>query len=167
MNQAAFLDLLIRFSERPLPAVSGRHVYLWHGDEEALIRLLPAGAVERLDLHALAANLTQAPRAVDAARRLLVGAIRSWLHEELSWDQQQILMVSGCDLLSRYGVPLGTLFEVSSESTAVVLAVHPDDTGFRPAHPLPDYISLNPRAPLEYLQGTLGEGAIISAEEQP
>jgi hypothetical protein len=168
MSPAEFLDLLVRFAERPIPALAGRHVYLWHGDAERLVAALPGSAVRRLDLHALAAALPQAPRSAEAARRLLIQALRSQLGGLYALDRQQILVVTGCDLLSRYGVALTPFFEVASERLAIVLAIVPDETRFQPAEPLPDYVSLDARAPFNYLRAILGDGVTIgSVEELP
>jgi hypothetical protein len=166
MNQGEFLALLSRFAERPMPALAGRHVYLWHGPVDLLRRTLPGHTLQPLDLHALAAGLSQAPRSVDGARRLLLRAIRPRLAGLLPPDRQQVVVVTGCDLLSRYRVPLGPFFEIASERTAVVFVVPPEETRFQPAEPLPEYVSLNSHAPLDYLRGALGEGASIATVEE-
>jgi hypothetical protein len=166
VNQEEFLDLLCRFAERPMPALGGRHVYLWHGDVDPLGRALPGHTVRTLDLHALAASLSQAPSSMDGARRMLLRTIRPQIADLLSSDRQQVLVVTGCDLLRRYRVPLGSFFEIASEHTAVVFAVSPAETYFQPTEPLPEYVSLNPHAPLDYLRGALGEGAVIATVEE-
>ena len=70
MNQEEFLDLLRRFAERPMPALAGRHVYLWHGDVDPLRRALPGHTLRTLDLYALAASLSKA-KMLDQFHRLL------------------------------------------------------------------------------------------------
>lgn len=170
MKTAEFLDLLVRFAERPMPAHTGigRHVYLWHGEVERLIAAVPGAAMRRLDLHDLAAELPQAPRAVDAARRVLLQAIRSRLAGLAVAERQHIVVVTGCDLLSRYGAALAPFFEIASDRTAVVFAVSPAETQFQPTAPLPDYVSLDARAPFNHLHSILGERAVIdSIEELP
>ena len=162
MNQEEFLDLIRRFAARPLPAPAGRHVYLWHGETSSLMRAVPGHAARTLDLNVLAAGLPEAPMSTDGARRVLLRAIRDKVGDLVFSEQQQVLIVTGCDLLSRYRVPLGSFFEVSSERTAVVLVVPPVETRFRPAEPLPEYVSLTPHAHLDYLRAALGEGAIIA-----
>lgn len=164
MTQDEFLELLSRFAERPMPALTGRHVYLWHGGVDRLTGALPCSAVRMLDLHALAATLSQTPRSVDAARRLLLQAIRAQLADVLSSDRQQVIVVAGCDLIGRYGVPLGPFFEVVSERTAVVLTIPSEETHFQPTEPLPDYVSLLPHAPFDYLRAALGEGVVINTD---
>jgi hypothetical protein len=166
MNQEEFLDLLRRFAERPMPALEGRHIYVWHGNVDPLNRALPDQTVQILDLHTLAASLSQSPTSMDGARRVLLRAIRSQIADLLSSDRQQILVVTGCDLLSRYRVPLVSFFEIASERTAVAFAVSPDETYFQPAEPLPEYVSLNPRAPLDYLREAVGEGAVVATIEE-
>jgi hypothetical protein len=166
MNQEEFLDMLSRFAGRPMPALPGRHVYLWHGEVDPLRRALPGHTVRTLDLCALAASLSQAPSSMDGARRLLLRAIRPQVADLLSSDRQQVLVVTGCDLLSRYRMPLGSFFEIASERVAVVFAVSPADTDFLPTEPLPEYVSLNPHAPFDYLRGALGERAVIEPAEE-
>jgi hypothetical protein len=166
MNQEEFLDLLRRFAERPMPALAGRHVYLWHGDVGPLKRAWPGHTVRTLDLRALATGLSQAPSSMDGARRMLLRAIRRQINDLVSSDRQQVLVVTGCDLLSRYQVPLGSFFEIASEHTAVVFAISPSETHFQLTGPLPEYVSLNPHAPLDYLRGALGEGAMIATVEE-
>ena len=165
MTRDEFLDLLSRFAERPLPALSGRHLYLWHGSVEHLTAIVPGNVARTLDLHALAATLPHSPRSADAARRLLRDALRSQLAELPTLDRQRVLVVTGCDLLSRYRVPLGPFFEVASERLMVVLLVPPAETHFRPAEPIPDYVLLDPDAPFEYLQTLVGKGAVINTVE--
>jgi len=101
---------------------------------------------------------------MDGARRVLLRAIRLQIADLLSSDRQQVLVVIGCDLLSRYRVALGSFFEIASEHTAVVFAVSPAETDFQPTEPLPEYVSLNPHAPLDYLRTALGEGNVIYEE---
>jgi hypothetical protein len=166
MNQEEFLDLLARFAERPMPALSGRHVYLWHGSLDSLARALPGNVSRVLDLHALASSLAQAPQSIGAARRVLLQAIRAQIAGLLPSDRQQVLVVTGCDLLSRYRVPLGSFFEIASEHTAVVLTLLPVETSFQPSAPLPEYVSWNPRAPLDYLCSALDKRAVIDTVEE-
>jgi len=166
MNEEGFLDLLSRFAERPMPALTGRHVYLWHGHVKPLTGVLPGKVSRVLDLHALAAALPQAPQSIDRARRMLLQAVRSEITDLLSSDRQHVLIVTGCDLLSRYRVPLGSFFEVASEHTAVVLTYPPAETHFQPSAPLPEYVSWNPRAPLDYLSKALDRGAVIDTVEE-
>jgi hypothetical protein len=161
-----FLDLLSRFAERPLPALTGRHLYLWHGSKEYLTSALRGNVALTLDLHDLAAKLPRSPRSIDAARRLLRDTLRSQLADLLMLDRQQVLVVIGCDLLSRYRVPLGPFFEIASEQMMVVLVVSSAETHFRPAEPIPDYVLLDPDAPFEYLRTAMGEEAVINPAEE-
>ncbi|TEU16811.1 MAG: hypothetical protein E3J21_09745 [Anaerolineales bacterium] len=166
MTHDEFLDLLSRFAERPLPALMGRHLYLWHGSAEHLAAVVPGNVARALDLHALVATLPHAPRSTDAARRLLRDTLRSQLADLPTLDCQQVLVVTGNDLLSRYRVPLGSFFEIASEQVMVVLVVSPAETHFRPAEPIPDYVSLDPDAPFDYLRTAVGAEAVINTVEE-
>jgi len=166
MTRDEFLDLLSRFAKRPLPALAGRHLYLWHGSVEHLTAVLSGNVVRTLDLHVLAATLSRAPRSTDAVRRLLRDTLRSQLANLTTSHRQQVIVVTGCDLLSRYRVPLGPFFEIASEHVMVVLVVSPAETRFRPAEPIPDYVLLDPDAPFDYLRTAVGKGAVINTVEE-
>jgi hypothetical protein len=166
MNQEEFLDLLSRFVDRPIPALAGRHVYLWHGNLDPLTNALPGKVRRILDLHALAATQPKAPRSIDGARRVLLQAVRWQIADLLTSDRQHVLVVTGCDVLSRYRVPVGSFFEIASEHTAVVLTLPPAETRFQPSAPLPEYVSWNPHAPLDYLCKALDKGAVIDTVEE-
>jgi hypothetical protein len=97
---------------------------------------------------------------------MLLRAVRSQITDLLPSDRQHVLIVTGCDLLSRYRVPLGSFYEIASERTAVVLTLPPVETRFRPSAPLPEYVSWNPRAPLDYLCNALDRGAVIDIVEE-
>lgn len=165
MTKDEFFKLISRFAQTPLPAVNGRHVYLWHGSLEGLKRNIPTETLGSVDLHHLAAMLPRAPRARDEARRLLDQAIQTTLTEQLKFDHQQIFVVTGCDLLPRYEVPLNSFFEIASETHLVILVVSLIETNFQPSHPLPSYVTLDPTIPFNYLQAMMGATATIGDSE--
>ncbi|NLF03149.1 MAG: hypothetical protein GX601_19470 [Anaerolineales bacterium] len=165
MTAEDFLRLLSRFAERPVPATGGRHVYLWHGDLDRLEAALPGGVLQLIDLHVLAAALTQAPRSTDAVRRLLLQSLRAHLTNMLSGEGQQVVVVTGCDLLSRYLVPLTPFFEAASDRTAVVFVVSPEETHFGRPTALPDYVSIVPQTPFDYLRSMARGPIVVNADE--
>lgn len=165
MTKIELFNLISRFIQRPLPAVNGRHVYLWHGSPEELKRKVPAEALVLIDLHHLAATLSRAPRRRDEARRLLGQAIQTILTEKLTFDHQQIFVVTGCDLLSRYEVPLSPFFELTSERHMFIFIVPLAETNFQPSLPLPSYVMLDPTKPFKDLQAMVGGAATISDAE--
>jgi hypothetical protein len=166
MTKNEFFDLISRFAQRPVPAVDGRHVYLWHGPLELLKNGIPADSLVQIDLHQMAPILPGAPRSRDEARRLLSNVITTTLNENNA-VRQQIFTVIGCDLLSRYEVSLSPFFQVASERQMVILVVPIDETYFRPSHPLPSYVMLDPAAPCNYLKAGLGVASIINTSEIP
>lgn len=165
MTKHELFDLISRFAQRPLPAVNGRHVYLWHGSLAVLKRAIPTETLVPIDLHHLAAALPRAPRARDEARRLLSQAIRTTLNEQLKDDHQQIFVVTGCDLLSRYEVPLNLFFQLASEVQMFILVVPLAETQFQPSYPLPSYVTLDSTTPFNYLQTEVGPAATINDAE--
>lgn len=164
MTKAELFDLISRFAQRPLPALAGRHVYLWHGPLSVLKEAVPTELlVSTIDLRHLAATLPRAPRAHDEARRLMVQIIQKSLNEQLEAAGQQIFLITGCDLLSRYHVSLNPFFQVASEKRMVILVVPLSETQFQPSSPLPGYVELNAATPFEYLYAAVGSTATISA----
>ncbi|MBN2390341.1 MAG: hypothetical protein JXR84_06445 [Anaerolineae bacterium] len=166
MTDDEFLELVAHFCERALPAQVGRHVYLWHGKIAPLTLRLSGTVVQTLNLHELAAGLSRAPRSVDAARSLLNEAIASQMSRLISPHGQQIVLVTGCDLLSRYGMRLTPFVEYVSDRVMVIFVLAPDETRFQPPVPLPSYISLEPDAPLAYLQNMIDKRAVIDNVEE-
>lgn len=165
MRREKFTEIVKHFAERPLPALQGRHVYLWQGEMASLQRLIPPSGFTSLHLHELAAELPRTPRAEDEGRRLLRGAILGRLDEERAKQGQRILVVTGCDLLSRYRVPIAPFLEVVSESFMVIFAVAPRETDFAPIGPLPSYVHMTPAAPRDYMRAQLaGTGSVVAEE---
>lgn len=162
MNRADFAELLTRMAQRAVPPLSGRHVYLWHGEVADLRALLRASPVLDLDLYSLATRLPKTPFALDEARRLLQASITTSLQENVaSATDHQIILVRGASLLQRYRVPLDAFFQISTETRLVVFAVSPAESGYRPPRPVPAYVDLEPDATFEYLRTKLGENALI------
>jgi hypothetical protein len=165
MKRDEFLKLIKQFSEQPIVATEGRHVYLWHGDRRQLQATMPANAFVDVDLHKLAMQAERAPRAQDQVQRLLRRLIQSYLSEVVKDNHQQFVIITGCDLLSRYAMPLNVFYETVSDTVMVVFVVSPAETNFTPGIPLPDYISINPTAIFSYLKNRVGENAVIDTTE--
>jgi len=165
VRREKFTEIVKHFAERPLPALQGRHIYLWEGEVASLQALVPVSVCRSLDLHELAAAIPRAPRAEDEARRLLRRAILGHLDHECTTEQQRIVVVTGCDLLSRYRVPLAPFLEVVSERFMVVFAVAPRETNFAPVGPLPSYVHMTPAAPRDYMRAQVaGTGSVVAEE---
>ncbi len=162
MDTNQFADLLTRFAQRPVPPVTGRHVYAWHGELAALKAIVPGGLTRELDLYGLAAGLSRTPFALDEARRLLQGALQTWLRDSVpAAGQRQVIVVTGCALLERYRLPLDAFFQASGDTRMVVLVVSPSETSFSPRRPLPPYVVVQPAAALAYLHAAVGESAVV------
>jgi hypothetical protein len=162
MNTMEFAALLAQLAQRPVPPIVGRHVYLWHGDLVDLRRLPAAGLAVELDLYTLAAGLPRMPFALDEARRLLQAGIASWLGEHAPGPGiHQVVVVTGNSLLQRYRVTLDAFFQASTEARLVVFVVSRRETDFKPVHPMPAYVELEPSATFEFLRSKLGDHALI------
>ncbi|MFQ3662522.1 MAG: hypothetical protein SNJ69_09025 [Chloroflexaceae bacterium] len=119
----------------------------------------------RLDLRNLALSLPGAPSSRDQVARFLRQALNEELAAKLDSQRQQIVTVTGCDLLSRYGLPLQPFFQVASERVMVVLAVEPHSLTTSRASQLPDYVIVSPLATYEYLRNAVGDSATVNVEE--
>ena len=159
-----FAALIEKFCQQPIVATEGRHVYLWHGDPAKLKSLTSADAFVGLDLHQMVFQMPRTARAQDEVQRLLKTAIKEALIKSVHKGRQQIVAVTGCDLLSRYAVPLQPFFEIVSETVMIVFAVSPNETNFNRI--LPDYININPTSTLTYIRDVLGENLTINTHRE-
>ena len=151
-----------RLARGPTAATqAGRHLYLWHGDLAALEGLVPPVLLQRFDLYALAEQLPRTPYAADEARRLLRAQIEQELRDQFTRAPRQVLIVNGCTLLARYGVPLQPFYSFVSDSRAVVLVVAREETEFVPPAPLPDFVRLAPATTLAALSRAVGEKNVV------
>jgi hypothetical protein len=165
MKQDDFLGLVKHFSKQPTVATEGRHIYLWHGDLRKLQSVIPSNVLINLDIHRLATGAKRSPRAKDEAQRLLSKLIKDDLSESVIDSRQQIIIVTGCDLLSRYSVPLTNFYENVSEIVMVIFVVSPTETKLNPNVVLPDYVTFDPTITLAYLKNIVGESAVIDTTE--
>ncbi len=160
MTRDEFCELVLRFKARPtVPAAGERHVYLWRGPLQELEACLPHGVALRLDLHSLARTLEEKPAGMDGARRCLERGVELWLRAHpATGGAQQVVVVSGCDLLMRYRVSLGALFQAAGDSLMVIFAAPPYAA---PLQPLPSYVEFQPAATFQYVSSRLPEAAVI------
>lgn len=154
MTKTDFLALLENFSRRPMPATtkSARHIYVWQDDVGTLRARVPAGVFHLLDLHVLCKTLDTTPSSLNLARQALERALADWFAREFSeTGAQRILVVTGCDLLARYGVSLGAFLQRANESSMIVFVVPAQDTHYQP-RVLPAFIHLQPNATFLYFK---------------
>jgi len=165
MIQSELLDLIARFADHPIPALTNRHIYLWIGETNDLISQCPTGFFKILDLHSLCQDLNKVPYGKGAAGRELSSAIENWIAEEfLPSREQRGLLVTGLDLLYRYCLPMSMFMRLASESCMIVLAISELDVNFRPTKVLPAFIQLSPYEILNYVTTEIPEEAIVKEE---
>lgn len=165
MKQSELLDLIARFADHPIPALTNRHIYLWIGDTNDLISQCPAGFFKILDLHNLCQDLNKVPYGEEAARRELSNAIENWIAKEFPPSRQQrALLVTGLDLLYRYRLSMSMFMQLSNESCMIVLAISALDVNFRPTKILPAFIQFSPYEILKYIATEIPEEAIVKEE---
>ncbi len=160
MKRDEFAQLVDGFRLRPvIPPGGQRHVYLWHGELAALQPLLARANVLELDLHALTRALLRRPSDVKAARGVLEDAVTGWLRDHATREnEQQIIVVHGCDLLMRYQVSLGTLMQYAADNRMIVLVA---PIYREPSAPLPGYVDYRATASLDYLTRFVADACIV------
>ena len=165
MKRSEFQKFLYRFSQNPQPAVIQRHVYLWQSSLNELLGASPKNLYTVLDLHDLCRSIEKTPTSIPAARRLLQDEISAWIDRHYrNRGYQKALAVVGADLLFRYQVPLGIFFQQASDTSLVTFVVPASVTTFKPAKPLPAYISFEPEQLFAYVKSQLSDTAIIGEE---
>jgi len=151
-----------RLARGPAAATRGpRHLYLWHGNLAALENLVPSVLLQQFDLYALAGLLPRTPYGVDEARRLLRAQVERELHDQATRAPRQVLIVDGCGLLARYGVPLQPFYSFVNDSRAVVLVVSREETEFVPPAGLPDFVRLAPATTFVALSQAVGDKNVV------
>ena len=162
MIQNELLDLITRFSDHPIPALTNRHIYLWIGEINGLISRCPMGFFKILDLHRLCQDLNKEPYGEEAATRELSSSMETWIAKEFPPSRQQrALLVSGLDLLYRYRLPMSMFMHLANENCMIVLAISPLDINFRPTKILPAFIQFSPDEILKYITTEIPEEAIV------
>jgi hypothetical protein len=163
MMQEQFSRLLKRFAGSPVTSTTGRHVYLWHGNDSHLSDIVPAEVKEVLDLHTLVASASRTPYEQADAARVIQKLIEAWLEKNLAETRQRIVIISGCDILARYRVPLTAYFQWVSDTTMFIFVVE-DWTSLSLAGHIPEYVSLNTQSVFTYLHEIMSESATIEGE---
>jgi len=163
MMQEQFSRLLKRFAINPVTSTTGRHVYLWRGNDSHLRDIVPADVKEVLDLHTLAASAPRTPYEQAYASRVIQKLIEVWLEKNLVEIQQRVVIISGCDILARYHVPLTAFFQWVSDTTMFIFVAE-DWTSLSLAGRIPEYVSFNPQGVFTYLHEIVGESATIEGE---
>jgi hypothetical protein len=160
MRSDQFKATLEAFLQSPQPY---RHLYVWHGEVDDLMSLLPSGHVESLDTFRLAAELSHHPFAQDEANELLRDALRARLRDWYAGgsDARPVLVVTGTELLGRYRVGLQPFYEVLTDHSMVILVCSAEDATYDPAGRLPGYVRCEPGATLAYLSRLFEEDHVI------
>ena len=163
MSPDEFARLLKRFALNPAISTTGRHVYLWHGEENSLRGMFTSAAADSLDLHTLVASAARTPFDQSESSRIIQRLMEAWVEIYLAQARQHIVLVTGCDLLARYRVPLTTLFQWASDTVMFILVVQNTQTRSL-AGQMPEYVSFQPQATFTYLKEIVSETAIIGTE---
>jgi len=160
MKRDQFVTALDAFFQGPRPY---RHLYVWRGEANDLMLLLPSDRVQRLDMFRLAADLSHHPLAQVEANQLL----RDALHERLRhWytsdaESRPVLVLTGCELLARYEVSLQPFYQVLTYESMVILVCSAADSSYDPAERLPAYVHCEPGTTLSYLSRLVEDDHVI------
>jgi hypothetical protein len=162
MRRDQFAATLESFFVSPQPY---RHLYVWHGEVDDLMSLLPPNCVQPLDIFQLAGQLGRHPFPQDEANEVLRDQMRARLREWLPAraDTHPVVVVSGCELLARYRVDLQPFYEVLTERSMVILACSAADASYDPAGRLPGYVRCEPSRTLAYLSRLVEDNHVIEA----
>ena len=162
MKRDQFEATLEAFLQGPQPY---RHLYVWYGEADDLMLLLPSGRAQPLDIFQLAAELSHHPFAQDEANELLRDALRARLRDWYTGgaDSHPVLVVTGCELLARYRVGLQPFYEVLTDRSMIILVCSAADASYDPSGRLPGYIHCEPGATLAYLSRLVEEDHVIEA----
>ncbi|MBN1874409.1 MAG: hypothetical protein JXA33_09270 [Anaerolineae bacterium] len=162
MNRQEFTGWVTAFLNAPQPY---RHLYLWHGEAEALSSVVPIAKTAPLDLFALAVELDARPVAQMEAQEVFSDAlrdkVRAWARNAST--ARPILQVTGCELLACYQVGLHPFYEVLTGNRVVILVCSAADAAFNPAGRLPTYVWYTPGATLTYLSNLMEDNHIVEA----
>jgi len=151
LNPEEFKKVAAELKERPMP---GKHVYVWNGDENALIELIGKELTREFDL----AKDIQVDGSYDYTEkdfsRLIEKAIERKLFELYSevsdLKKQQILVISSSSILSRYKLGLTVFYDYYIGDRTMVVFVVPKPQVLA-NFGLPDYVRYEPDETLKYL----------------
>lgn len=160
MKLDEFQQLVDRFVRGPVMPLGGqRHVYIWRREASDLEPRVTRATVLHLDLHRVAGALPTKPTEPEGARRVLERAMEQALRADgEARSSQQVVVVTGCDLLMRYGVSMRALYQAAGDSRMVILVAPAYPA---PAHPLPRYVDFRASATLDYLKSRLPDAPVI------
>jgi hypothetical protein len=151
LNSEEFKKVVAELKKRPMP---GKHVYVWNGDENALIELIGKELTQEFDL----AKDLQVDGSYEYTEtgfpRLIEKSIERKLFEFYSevndLKKQQILIVSSSSILSRYKIGLAVFYDYYvGDRTMVVFVVSKPQVLAN--FGLPDYVRYEPDETLKYL----------------
>jgi len=162
MKRDQFVAVLEAFFRGPQPY---RHLYVWHGEADNLMSLLPPGRMQPLDVFELTAGSSHYPFADEEANELLRDALRARLQDWYAGgaDSHPVLVVTGCELLARYRVGLQPFYEVLTDRSMIILVCSAADASYDPAGRLPDYVHCEPGATPAYLGRLVEDDHVVEA----
>jgi hypothetical protein len=147
-----FKKIVDEFRARPMP---GKHVYVWNGDKDSLLRIIGENRTEEIDL-CKDIEIGAATNEVNesAIRRQIEKTLESKLFELYSGVQkrgkQQILIVLSSSILARYRIGLTVFYNYYLGDHTMVVFVVPVPKVLNDLN-LPEYIRYYPDETLKYL----------------
>jgi len=147
-------DFKIILEKHYRKGVSGRKLFLWYGSVDKLKIILPSDLIKEIDL----LNLSESNTIIDddTITRSLKNDLSQLLNSYLSGlkEDNQILVVYNCWVLSRYKIPLSVFYQdYLCDKTMAILQI--DNIDFDGS--LPDYIKFNKEKTLQYISNLLPE----------
>lgn len=149
MNAEDFKKVVAELKERPIP---GKHVYVWNGDENALIEIIGKGLTREFDLATDIQVDGSYNHSETGFSRLMEKAFERKLFEFYSevsdLKKQQILVVSSSSILSRYKIGLTVFYDYYIGDRTMVVFVVPKPQVLAN---FPEYVRYDPDETLKYL----------------
>jgi hypothetical protein len=147
-----FKKILRELESGPIP---GKHVYIWNGDRDSLLRIMERSLAEELDLSsAINVDVDENQSNGLAFSRAIEKALEKKLYELYSEatqrGKQQMLIVTSPSILARYQIGLTAFYNYYIGDRTKVILVVPKSQALVGLG-LPDYVRYQPEETMKYL----------------
>ncbi len=150
MKVEDFIGLVKRFRERP---ISGRKLYIYHGDKGSIEHILPSEILKEIDLLKIVPDENYPNET--SIQKAIKDALKKTLQENIqSLKGQQVLLVINSWVLAKYKVPIAIFYQYYL-GDRTMLVLHIDKTSF--VGSLPEYVTFKDNIVLKYFEKLLPE----------
>jgi hypothetical protein len=147
-----FKKILRELNSGPIP---GKHVYIWNGDRDSLLRVMEKSLAEELDLSTdINIDVDENQSNGLAFARTIEKALQKKLYELYSEvtqkGKQQMLIVTSPSILARYQIGITAFYNYYIGDRTKVVFVVPKSQALVSLG-LPDYVRYQPEETMKYL----------------